>query len=70
MAAVDQVDVTALQIAGDESAIRALIGGIFWAWFRDHQDQKVTTIKVWFISRTVYVRDLRAIFELLFGKEQ
>jgi hypothetical protein len=69
MAAIDQVDVTALQVAGDETVVRALVGSMFWKWYHEHQDQKVTTIRVWFISKTVYVRDLQAIFVLLFGPE-
>lgn len=62
MAVLDEISVD-----GQTSAILSFVAKAFWDWFDNHQDQKVKTIKIWFISKTVYVRDLRDIFTLLFG---
>jgi hypothetical protein len=69
MAAVDQVNVSALAVAGDEDVIRGLISSMFWSWYRKNINVQITIVKFWFISRAVYVRDLRPLFELLFGNE-
>jgi hypothetical protein len=69
MAAIEEVNLLGLSSFAEDSDRRRIIGAAFWMWFHGHQDDKVTTIKVWFISRTVYVRDLRQIFVLLFGPE-
>lgn len=46
-----------------------VVAPLFWAWFRNNGDRKVYTIKVWIINKTIYVRDLRPVFEMLFGPE-
>ena len=69
MSALQQIDVTPLCEELTAVDIRSKISAIFWLWFYSHQDERVTTVKVWFISKTLYVRDLRSIFILLFGPE-
>ncbi len=70
MAAIQEINLSGLNgLYVDEESKKEVIGRAFWAWFHAHQDNKVTTIKVWFFNKTVYVRDLRQIFVLLFGPE-
>lgn len=49
--------------------LRTLIGREFWFWFHDHQNHKITTVKVWFLKKSLYVKDLKEIFTLLFGTD-
>jgi hypothetical protein len=49
--------------------LRSLVAAEFWRWYRTHQDTKLTKIKVWVFSKTVVVKDIRPLFELLFGEE-
>lgn len=67
MAALDEVNVDHLEPQTTQDVIKRSIAKIFWAWFNINLDREVTTIKVWFLRKKVYVRDLRSIFELLFG---
>jgi hypothetical protein len=70
MAAIHEVSLIGLNgMYVDEESKKEVIATAFWGWFHSHQDDKVTTVKVWFFSKTVYVRDLRQIFILLFGPE-
>lgn len=47
--------------------IKKTISLLFWAWFEMNQDRRLTTLHFWFIRRTVKVRDLEGVFEILFG---
>lgn len=55
------VDLTTVQ------AVLAQIAPFFWSWYDSNQGLKITSIHVWIISRTIYVRDLMPLFVLLFG---
>jgi hypothetical protein len=70
MAAVDEIDTAGLANTTNEDEIRKGISAMFWMWYKTHADQKVTAVKFWFISKTVRVRDLHGLFQLLFGPEQ
>ena len=67
MAVLNELDVSQLSAASNEQLIREIVGKLFWTWYFANQDRKITTIRVWFISKTLYVRDIRGVFELLFG---
>jgi len=67
MAALDEVDVTHLEPQTTQDLIKKSIATMFWMWYANNLDREVTTIKVWFIRKKVYVRELKSIFELLFG---
>jgi hypothetical protein len=67
MAALDEVDVAHLQPETTQDLIKKSIATMFWMWYANNLDREVTTIKVWFIRKKVYVRELKSIFELLFG---
>lgn len=71
MPAIDQIDVQpVLHVTDDATAVKEVVASLFWQWFHDHQDNKVTTVHIWFFSKTLYIRDLHEIFILLFGPEQ
>ena len=67
MAALDELDVSDLEPQSNEAFIKEAISKLFWVWYYSNLDRKITTIRVWFIRKTVMVRDLQAVFELLFG---
>lgn len=67
MSALSELEVSELAQSSNEAYIREAVGRLFWAWYFANLDRKITTIRVWFIHKTLYVRDLSAIFELLFG---
>jgi hypothetical protein len=64
---LSQVDLTEASQETDLDRIRHIIAAAFWLWYASHKDTKLTTIKVWFISKTVKVRDIESVFEMLFG---
>ena len=47
---------------------KKLVSSLMWLWFDKNLDRKLTTIRFLGIFRkSIYVRDLRDIFTLLFG---
>lgn len=67
MAALDEMAVGRLSSATSPDIIKQIINEMFWNWYVLYQNKKVTTVKVWFISKTIYVRDLESVFVLLVG---
>lgn len=67
MAALDEMAVGRLSTETSPDTIKRIINEMFWNWYILHQNNKVTTVKVWFIKKTVYVRDLESVFVLLVG---
>jgi hypothetical protein len=65
MAAVDELVLDGNEASGLD--FREVISLLFWDWFDKNQDQKVTVVSVWLIRKTLYVRDLRSVFSMLFG---
>lgn len=50
--------------------VREFLNIIFWRWFQENLNRKLTTIKLFGIfKKSIYVRDLRDIFTLLFGPQ-
>ncbi len=48
--------------------VKLLFSSIAWRWFHANLNRKLTTIKLFgIIKKSIYVRDLRDIFTLLFG---
>ena len=64
---LDELELDALQPESTQDHIKKTIALLFWSWYALNQERRVTTIRVWFIKRTIYVRDLEGVFELLFG---
>lgn len=67
MAALDEMNVGRLAPEQQESTVKRIINELFWNWFFLNQHRKVTAVKIWFFKKSVYVRDLKSIFELLVG---
>jgi hypothetical protein len=67
MAVVDDI-----KIPGALSAVAALVkqnlANEMWAWYRDHENDTITTVKVWFINVKIHVHDIRVLFVILFGE--
>ena len=71
MAVIDQINVAVVSsVSNNPDATRNVIAGQFWIWFDRHQEDRVTTVKIWLFHKTLYVRDLRPIFVMLFGDPQ
>jgi hypothetical protein len=68
MAALQDVDLSYYAIQ-DQQWFRDVVSQMFWRWYEANLDTKVTTIKIWIIKKDIFVRDLRSIFELLFGPQ-
>lgn len=62
MAAIQEI-----QVGPGMDFFREVIREKLWQWIEAHRDDKVTTLKVWFVRKTVYIRDLYGVFELLLG---
>lgn len=69
MAAIDEMPVARLSSATASNDIKKIINVMFWSWYVANQNLKVVTVKWLFISKTLYVRDLKVLFELLVGPE-
>lgn len=58
-----------IEINTKENA-KKVIGQMFWWWFNKNLNRKLTTIKLFGIfKKSIYVRDLKDIFTLLFGPQ-
>lgn len=55
--------------ATDEAFLRQFIASVFWNWYYENLNRKVTAVSWWVFKKTFFVRDLRSIFELLFGED-
>lgn len=65
---LDEIDVSALEPEQTSHAlIKQTISTLFWMWYLNNSEDRILTIKKWFISKTIRVKDLRPAFELLFG---
>lgn len=40
-----------------------------WEWFEENRDDELLRVRKWFFSFSVRVRDLRPLFEILFGPQ-
>ena len=69
MAALDNLNYSSTMKGIPWSTIRPLIAELFWQWFHDNYDDKLTIIRFWIIRKTIYVRDLHDVFVILFGPE-
>lgn len=49
--------------------VQRFVGRVFWRWFRENQNLIVVSVGKWFIRFNVRVRDLRPLFQVLFGDE-
>lgn len=45
------------------------INKYMWAWYYQHQNDELITVKVIIFSKTIRIKDCKGIFVLLFGAE-
>lgn len=64
---LDEANLISVAATTDERKIKELLNEIFWNWFETAKNRKVTTIKIWFLKKTLYIRDLEGVFALIFG---
>lgn len=69
MSALNEVYKSVIIPESVKEQTKAFINKLFWEWFHQNYNRKLTTIKFWIISKSIYVRDLRDIFTILFGPE-
>lgn len=67
MAALDELNLEELVPETPKDIVKETINRLFWIWFTQNEYRELTTIKVWIFRKKVVVRDLKQIFELLFG---
>ena len=67
MAALDELDLEQLVPETPKDVIKDTIGKLFWLWFTQNEYRELTTVKLWIFRKRIIVRDLKQIFELLFG---
>ena len=48
---------------------RAALSAVFWEWYRTHSEDTIVRRKVFVFTITIRVKDLRVLFESLFGPE-
>lgn len=56
-----------LQVPGVGSAARIALAVAFWAYYEEHKDERLFSVKFWIISKTVYWHDCYDVFVLIFG---
>jgi hypothetical protein len=45
------------------------VSKLFWRWYHEHKDNKLVKVGWWIFHKTIYLRDLHSVFEMLFGPE-
>lgn len=68
MSALQNIDLNSYKIQ-DQAWFKDVVAQVFWRWYEANLDTKVTTVQFWIIKKHIFVRDLRSIFELLFGQQ-
>lgn len=64
---LDELDLSEVAQESNTDRLKFIIAGLFWTWYDANKDDKLVTIRKWFISKTIYLRDLEGVFVLLFG---
>jgi len=67
MAALDELDLEQLVPETPKDVVKETINKLFWMWYTQNEYRELTTIKLWIFRKKLTVRDLKQIFELLFG---
>ena len=66
MSALREVDLSSYSIQNQEW-FKDIVAQMFWRWYDANKEMLVTTISIWIIKKKVFVKDLRSLFEILFG---
>jgi hypothetical protein len=67
MAALDELDLEQLVPETPKDVVKETISKLFWMWYTQNEYRELKTIKLWIFRKRIVVRDLKQIFELLFG---
>jgi hypothetical protein len=67
MAALDELNLEELVPETPKDIVKETINKLFWLWYTQNEYRELTTIKLWIFRKKLTVRDLKQIFELLFG---
>lgn len=67
MSTLAKLDLSSVASSQDQDMIREILGSLFWKWFDENKDMKISVIRFWIFRPNIYVRDLELIFILLFG---
>jgi hypothetical protein len=67
MAALDELDLEQLVPETPKDVVKETINKLFWMWYTQNEYRELKTIKLWIFRKRIVVRDLKQIFELLFG---
>lgn len=51
-----------------QAQVAAELSPFFWGWYDAHSNDKILTVGLWFLRKTIRVRDVRMVFVLLFGE--
>lgn len=49
--------------------VRETISRLFWEWYQKNKEDKLVTVGWWIFHKTIKLKDLHGVFELLFGPE-
>ena len=66
---INEVDLSGLAPESSVDYIRTTLNLLFWSWYVNNTERKLTTVSWWIISKTIYVKDLKDVFALLFGPQ-
>jgi hypothetical protein len=64
----EEWDLSEMESATSQAAMRDVLGAVFWAWYAQNEDRALLVVRKWFVRHTFVVRDLRPVFVLLFGE--
>jgi len=68
MSALQDFDLDAYSVAPDQQNwYKELVSQMFWRWYDANTDTLITTVSVWVFKKKIFVKDLRSLFEILFG---
>lgn len=67
MSVLAKINLKEAETSQNVAFIKLLIAREFWKWYEEHQNDKIVKLKILFISKTVRVKDIKFVFELLFG---
>jgi hypothetical protein len=67
MAALDELNLEELVPETPKHVVKETISKLFWMWYTQNEYRELKTIKLWIFRKRIVVRDLKQIFELLFG---
>ena len=69
MAVLSQINLKEAELSTNVDFIKSLIAREFWIWYEQHKEDKIVSVGFLFLRKTVRVRNIKFVFELLFGAQ-